>query len=135
MDSDKLLKKIFDEFVEEVRANPDLNSRIERLLEAHTREEVKSSGQPHRRKPGPFDPMIVYREGLDALRLRLEELDIEQLKDIVAEQGMDRSRLALKWRTKDRLVNLIVTSVESRVHKGDAFRAPPVGRDGGISAP
>jgi len=52
-------------------------------------------------------------------------LNIEELKDIVAEQGMDRSKLARKWKNKERLINLIVTAVESRMRKGDAFRTLP----------
>jgi hypothetical protein len=38
---------------------------------------------------------------------------------------MDRSKLAMKWKTKDRLVELIVSTVASRARKGDAFRDPP----------
>ncbi len=59
------------------------------------------------------------------LRTRLDELNIDELKDIVAEQGMDRSKLAMKWKKKDRIINLIITAVESRIHKGDAFRIIP----------
>jgi hypothetical protein len=37
---------------------------------------------------------------------------------------MDRTKLAMKWKDKPRLVELIVSTVESRAQKGDAFRAP-----------
>ncbi|GAH95753.1 unnamed protein product [marine sediment metagenome] len=63
--------------------------------------------------------------------MKMTELNIEELKDIIAEQGMDRSKLAMKWKNKERLVSLIITTVESRVHKGDAFRTPPSGTDSG----
>jgi len=49
-------------------------------------------------------------------------LSVEQLKDIVSEHALDSSRLALKWKSADRLVELIVATVRSRIEKGDAFR-------------
>jgi hypothetical protein len=70
--------------------------------------------------------MAVYRqEGEIALIRRLQELDLESLKDIVAEHGMDRSKLAMKWRKTDRLVDLIVETVSARSSKGNAFRGTP----------
>lgn len=133
MDTGKLLKEVFDEVLREVRANPDLGSRLGRIVEKYTSITGKPSVRPHRRKPGAFDPMVVYRENSDKLKSRLMELNIEELKDIIAEQGMDRSKLAMKWKTKERLINLIVTTVENRVHKGDAFRTLPSNTDSGTS--
>lgn len=78
----------------------------------------------HRRAPGPFDPFVVMGEGEGALRQRLEALDLEQLKDIVAEHAMDSTKLAAKWRTPERLVALIVDTVRSRSSKGAVFRRP-----------
>lgn len=135
MDTGRLLKEVFNEVLKEVHANPDLNSRLGKIIEKYTPGTGKPSVRPHRRKPGAFDPMVVYRENPDKLKSQLEELNIEGLKDIIAEQGMDRSKLAMKWRTKERLINLIITTAESRVHKGDAFRTLPSNKDVGISYP
>ena len=68
--------------------------------------------------------MALHREHPEDLARRLDELTIEELKDIVAENGMDRAKLAMKWKTKDRLISLIVTTVKNRALKGDEFRAP-----------
>jgi hypothetical protein len=75
-----------------------------------------------RRAAGPFDPHELYAENEDALRRRLNDCDIEQLKNIVAEHGMDHDRLAMKWKTPDRLIERIVDTVAARARKGEAFR-------------
>jgi hypothetical protein len=69
--------------------------------------------------------MAVNREHPEELPRRLGELSVEELKDIIAEHGMDRARLARKWKAKDRLIELIVNAVKSRAQKGDAFRGGP----------
>lgn len=75
----------------------------------------------HRRKPGLVDPFELYRAGEAELRGRLATLDVEQLKDVIAEGGMDRDKLAMKWRTPERLIERIVDTVRSRSSKGDVF--------------
>ena len=121
MDTLGLLRDVFHELITEVRDNDDFRDRLEKVLEKHTAAQWPPR-RPHRRKPGLFDPMIVYGESRDALRTRLSELNNDELKDIIAEHGMDRSKLAMKWKKKDRLIDLIVVTAESRAHKGDAFR-------------
>ena len=80
------------------------------------------SRRSHRRPPGPVDPFELYERGEGELRRQLLQLDVEQLKDIIAEHAMDRDRLAMKWKTPQRLIERIVETVKSRVAKGEAFR-------------
>jgi hypothetical protein len=85
-----------------------------------------------RRKPPPprsaeaaaaaLDPFAAYAEGEPTLRARLGELSVDQLKDIVAEHGMDPSKLAMRWKTPRKLIDLIATRVRDRAEKGDVFR-------------
>ena len=76
-----------------------------------------------RRNKGAFNPMDVLRDaGENGLRRELASLDIEQLKDIIAENGMDQRKLAMKWKSADRLTDLIVTTAQGRVVRGDVFR-------------
>lgn len=124
MDTNKLLSSIFKEFLKELHSNQDLRNRITQLIEKDIKRVEERPTRSHRRKPGPFDPMAVYREQPETLNPRLEGLEIEQLKDIIAEHGMDRAKLAMKWQTKGRLVDLIITTIQSRAQKGDAFRTP-----------
>lgn len=135
MNSSEMLNEVFNELVKEIRTNQDLSSRLGKIIEKHVSGKNKPVTRPHRRKPGAFDPIVVYRENPGMLKSRLGELSNEELKDIVAEQGMDRSKLAMKWKTKERLITLIITTVESRVHKGDAFRTVPSGPDINTSIP
>lgn len=76
-----------------------------------------------RRSPGSIDPFAVYSErGVDGLQQELEKLDLEELRDIVAEHGMDPDRLAMKWKDQSRVIDRIVTRVAARAAKGSAFR-------------
>jgi hypothetical protein len=59
------------------------------------------------------------------LREHLEACNVEQLKDIIAANGMDHDRLALKWKNPQRLIERIVETVIARSQKGDVFLAPP----------
>ena len=68
-----------------------------------------------------LDPFEVFGRGEPPLRDALQGLSVDQLKDIVSQHAMDSSKLALKWRTPKRLIELIVTTVRSRIEKGDAF--------------
>ena len=47
----------------------------------------------------------------------------KELKDIVADYGMDPSKLAMKWKDRDRVIKLIIDTSQRRASKGDAFRA------------
>jgi hypothetical protein len=80
-----------------------------------------------RRSPGPFDPFLAYQAGETELRRTLATCDLEQLRDIVAEHGMDYDRLALKWKSPDRLIDRIVETVSTRSRKGQAFLNPESG--------
>ncbi len=70
-----------------------------------------------------LDPFTLYEIGERKLRKDLERLDVDSLKDIVAAYGMDRAKLAMRWKTESRLVDLIADSVKTRAHKGDVFRS------------
>jgi hypothetical protein len=65
---------------------------------------------------------VMAESGEAGLRERLQALDLEQLRDIVAEHGMDHDRLALRWKDAGRVVDRIVEKVNGRNNKGSAFR-------------
>jgi len=95
---------------------------------------VKSGDRPAtnplrkgRRTPAVLDPLGLARRGEDVLRRALSSLDIEQLKDVVAQYGMDPGKLVMKWKDTARIIDRIVELSLARSTKGDAFRAdkPP----------
>jgi hypothetical protein len=125
MSLQKQLKSVFDELLAEVGRNDELRQRLADILGGSAEQTKASTRRSARRKPGLVDPMAVYREHPEDLSRRLDGLSVEELKDIIAEHGMDRTTLARKWKEKDRLIELIVNAVKSRSQKGDAFRAAP----------
>lgn len=84
---------------------------------------TRAGRRSRRRAAGAIDPFAVYAEGGEAgLRDRLLTLDLEQLRDIVAQHCMDHDRLAMKWKDPTRVIDRIVEKVASRSAKGSAFR-------------
>jgi hypothetical protein len=126
--------------LDEAERNPEFEAALAAALAAPSarQKEPKGSGEPkalqsrpeegkrgkNRRAPATLDPVQVIGVGEPALRSELQKLTVEQLKDIVAEFGMDPGRLAIKWTTPERLVERIVEVSLARAHKGDAFRRP-----------
>ena len=128
MSNSKKLRGLFREILREAERNAEFAQRLGEILGESATSKVEKR-RSHRRSPGVLDPFAEFERGETELRARLEALDIEHLKDIIAENGMDASKLAMKWKDKDRLVSLIIDTVRDRIRKGDAFRttggAPP----------
>lgn len=77
-----------------------------------------------RRAPAKLDPFKVLADsGEHGLTTRLAALDLEELRDIVAQFGMDPRRLVMKWKDAQRIQAHIVATTVQRSRKGDAFRA------------
>ena len=127
MKTEDRLKGVFALLLDTVKRDSNLASEIERVLgnspgSSRRLSTTRTRPSRNRRQPAAFDPFVVYEEGEEPLRARLAELDVEALKDIVAEHGMDSANLVLKWKTRERIMNHIVSTVQSRSKKGDAFR-------------
>jgi len=76
------------------------------------------------RGPGEARPFkILADNGEEMLVSQLTELDIEHLRDIVSQFGMDPRRLVMKWKEPQRVREHIVATTVQRSRKGDAFRA------------
>lgn len=84
---------------------------------------VEGSRKGGRRTPAVLDPVALARQSEEVLRRDLLALDIEQLKDVVAQHGMDPGKLVMKWKDPARIIDRIVELSMARSTKGDAFRA------------
>jgi hypothetical protein len=75
-----------------------------------------------RRTPAVLDPVELAKQSEGELRAQLAILNLEQLRDIVAQYGMDPGKLVMKWKDTQRIVDRIVELALARAKKGDAFR-------------
>jgi hypothetical protein len=114
------LDTLFRVIADEASGNPEFAARLEEAVTGLR--SAAPAKKSNRRAKGVLDPFAVFASGEAHLRAELNKLDVERLKDIVAEHGMDPDKLAMKWKTSDRLVERIVETVKSRSRKGDAFR-------------
>jgi hypothetical protein len=108
--------------------DPEFAARLSDILGAAAASKAQTkltatSRPKNRRPPAVFDPVSVAREGEAVLRARLTVLTFDQLRDIVADYGMDTGKLVMKWKDQARVLDRIVEVSVLRASKGDAFRA------------
>ena len=120
---------------DEAEQNPEFAERLRAVLRivpskrgtaadsATSITDRRAMRRANRRPPAVLDPIDRASQGEESLRSALAPLSIDQLKDIVADFGMDQRRLAMKWKTRQRVVDHIVGISIDRAQKGDAFRS------------
>lgn len=123
----RILVDLANTIADESEHNPTLAERITRILSSEAelsgaREERSSAARRNRRPPALIDPLESARVGENELRARLSPLTVDELKDVISQYGMDSSKLAMKWKTREKLIERIVEVSMSRARKGDAFR-------------
>jgi hypothetical protein len=122
MNLNSRLKSFFRTVLNEAETNPEFARKLSESLGLVDRPQEITGRRKGRRNPAKFDPFEAYDK--DVLQPSLDSLSLEELKDMIAEHRMDRTTKAMKWKTKDKLIPLIVKTVEARSRKGDAFRLP-----------
>lgn len=107
--------------------DPELANRLSEIFGAPAAKPKKptpAKGRAkNRRAAATIDPVAVVGEGEGVLRDRLSALSLEQLRDVVAEYGMDPGKLVMKWKDPDRVIDRIVEIALARAQKGHAFRS------------
>ena len=117
-----LLEVLLDEAKRTPRFRKALHEALLPLIPPAEGKVAPRTARTRRRGPGLFNPIdVLVLSGESGLRSRLETLDVEQLKDIIAEQGMDTDKLAMKWRVPIKLINRIIERSIERHSKGSAF--------------
>lgn len=113
------IKELFNVIIEEAERNPDFKKNLENIIDSNYDNKTKKK---NKRNPALVDPIKHIEEGRGKLINILDELNIEQLKDVVAEYGMDPKKLVMKWKDKNKIIEHIITLSEARFKKGDVFR-------------
>lgn len=137
MNMKKILTALFREVAHEAENNPLFRKRLEAIIQPEEKNgkskdatrgsdlNTASKRPSNRRAPALLDPVHLAKQGDDVLRAELSKLDIEQLRDVVAEYGMDTGKIVLKWRDPNRIIDRVAEVAASRAQKGSAFREPP----------
>ena len=128
----QMLRSLAEAVIDEAGNNPEFGQRImdiigggtwEAKIDKKTRKKLKIGRRSaNRRDPAVLDPIELIAEGEDVLISELKGLTDKELKDIIADYAMDPSKLAMKWKDRDRIIGLIVEVSQRRASKGDAFR-------------
>lgn len=113
-----LWKKISAIVADEIASNKDFADKIGALV---AQDKPDTPKRRNRRDPGKINPFELFQQGDNALYEALASLSIDELKDIIAENGMDTAKLAMKWKDRDRLEKHIVEATQRRSTKGEAF--------------
>lgn len=120
---------------DEAERNPEFAERLQAVLQitavpasgrgafAPRRSPSEPRRAANRRPPAVLNPIELAVQGETVLRAKLAPLTLDQLKDIVADYGMDQDKLVMKWRTSQRVIERIIETSVRRAHKGDAFRS------------
>lgn len=75
------------------------------------------------RERSVLNPYAVMADvGESGLEQQLARLELDQLKAIVSEYGMNHDRRALTWKSPRRLIDRILAETSAGIHQGDAFR-------------
>ena len=125
-----ILRGLAEAVIEEAEKNEAFRSRIEDVLSGMVdlaaskpaKKTSKVGRSANRRDPAVLDPISLIAESEEELVKQLNGLTDKELKDIIADYAMDPSKLAMKWKDRDRLINHIVDASRRRASKGDAFR-------------
>ena len=134
----KLLADAVRVVADEAERNPEFKRRLQEIvwLSGDRREggltrpgaSRTTAGGRNERRPksrraaAVLNPIEIASEGEEQLRKQLAALTLVQLKDVVADYGMDPGRLVMKWKSPERVAERIVELSMSRARKGDAFR-------------
>lgn len=107
-------KKISKVIQDEMTENEAFAKKIEGIL---CPEKKKKST----RNPAKINPIHLWEEGEEKLREEVVKLDVEELKDVIAEFGLDPKKSANRLKKREKLEELIFEGAKRTATRGDAF--------------
>ena len=114
----KNLQDIIAAVIEETNINNEFRQKIENIINPPGKKATKPRSK---RNKGLIDPYVAIKQGRDSLSLKLGELTVEQLKDVISEHGLDATKNSMRWKKKERLIELIIQKSENRISMGEVF--------------
>ncbi|MDR2514015.1 MAG: hypothetical protein LBD02_02260 [Christensenellaceae bacterium] len=118
-------KKISACIADEMVANESFAQRMAAAMgeeaTAPAKQAEKATGRAKGRASAKINPFALLEQGPTALTAALASLDIEELKDVIAANGMDAKKLAMKWKKRERLEQHILQETARKSSHGDAF--------------
>ncbi len=114
-----LWKKISSCIADEISNNEEFAVKMGELLTGNSAPSYPK--RSNRRAPAKIDPFALYEQGESNLANALSLLSVDELKDVIATNGMDAAKLALKWKDRNRLENHIIEATQRRSSRGAAF--------------
>lgn len=127
MEIEKLLKEFCEVIIKESKANEDFSNKLKKVLIENSTLEKKEVKTKKKKTVlsekdiliNPYDVLLV---GEEVLENKLKELELIDLKNIIAYYAMDPSKSFQRWRKKERLIKLILEVSNLRLNKGNSFR-------------
>lgn len=128
-----ILKRLYHVIADEIKKNAKFDNKLNEALcfddkhsiTKNTEKEAQDSSisrrPKNRRNAAAVDPIQTVKEGQNVLREKLNSLTLEQLRDIVAEYGMDSANKVMRWKDITKVITHIVDYSDQRAQKGNAF--------------
>ncbi|RUL52019.1 hypothetical protein [Lysinibacillus antri] len=117
------LMDLFQVILQETKSNQDFAEKVAIIFSDSESKSASKTTSPKKRNPAPFNPEIVLEEkGEEELLHALKALDVDGLKDIVSQFGMDPAKNVMRWRKKDKYIAHIFEVTQNRLKKGNVFR-------------
>ena len=109
--------KVLAAIIKRIEDDADFVDKLETLLD-----DERGLYAAAQMAPIAFDIFDEFtKNGRKGLESMLGTLNDMQLKFIIREHGLDSKKLAQKWKSKERLMTLILDRVEAKIEKGDIF--------------
>jgi len=112
-------KKISGIITDEISTNKEFAKKISDVLGDDISSETPK--RKNRRSPPKIEPFSLLEQGEEKLSEALAGLNIDELKDVISANGMDTSKIAMKWKDRDRLVKHIIDVTKRKSSRGEAF--------------
>ena len=116
-------KKVSGVVADEISGNADFAKKIADALGigGDNNDTTTPPKRKNRRSPAKLDPFALLEQGEEKLLSALKDLTIDELKDVISANGMDTSKLALKWKDHSRLEKHIIDATKRKSARGQAF--------------